>query len=98
MIRTLPFFLAFFIAHISITAQCWEMVWADEFNGTDLDRTVWNTGYGHSWGSLQFNTGRRENVDVSNDTLKVIAREENYEGFNYTSAKLTMHKSLTDNT
>ncbi len=78
----------------------WVLSWADEFNGTSLDETVWtkfNDG-NPSNGELQFYTPRSENIVVSNGTLKLIARRETFTGQgpymtqaetrNYTSGKV----------
>jgi len=78
----------------------WVLSWADEFNGTQLDETVWtkfNDGNPHN-GELQFYTPRSENIQVSDGTLKLIARRETYTGQgpymsqpvtrNYTSGKV----------
>jgi len=71
----------------------WEMVWNDEFDGSGLpNSSKW--GYdvgGHGWGNneLQYYTsGRTENARVGNGVLTIEARKENYEGKNYTSARL----------
>ena len=57
----------------------YELVWSDEFNGTDLDRSVWdyNTG-GGGWGNqeLQYYTDRTENVRVEGGNLVIEARKE----------------------
>lgn len=72
-------------------SQCWNLVWADEFNGSSLDATKWTpqTGAG-GWGNneLQCYTGRTENIQVTDGLLKIIARSEAYSGANYTSARL----------
>lgn len=71
--------------------QCWNLVWADEFNGTSLDVTKWTpqTG-GGGWGNneLQHYTARAENIEVSSGSLKIVARSEVYGGNNYTSARI----------
>ena len=70
------------------------LIWSDEFNtGTAPEPAKWNydIGTGSSgWGNneLQYYTSRAENVNVSNGTLKIIARKEVYSGSNYTSARL----------
>ena len=70
-----------------------KLVWSDEFNYKGLpDTSKWNydTG-GHGWGNneLQFYTANRsENARVENGHLIIEARKENYEGKNYTSARL----------
>ncbi len=69
-------------------------IWSDEFN-TDgsPDSSKWNydigTGSG-GWGNneSQYYTSRSENVKVENGVLKIITKKENYQGSNYTSARL----------
>lgn len=71
-----------FLSIISVSpvfAQCWNLVWTDEFNGTSLDATKWTpqTG-GGGWGNseLQNYTNRVDNIDISGGSLKIIARSE----------------------
>lgn len=74
-----------------VFGQCWNLVWADEFNGTSLDATKWTpqTG-GGGWGNseLENYTARLDNIDVSGGSLKIIARSEVYGGNNYTSGRI----------
>jgi hypothetical protein len=70
------------------------LIWSDEFNtGTAPDPAKWNYDIGtgaSGWGNneLQYYTNRSVNVNISNGTLKIIARKESYSGSNYTSARL----------
>ena len=60
----------------------WVLVWADEFNGNEVDETYWKKffdGNPHN-NELQFYTPREENIVVSDGTLKLIARKETYTG------------------
>lgn len=69
----------------------YELVWSDEFDGTELDSSVWdyNTG-GGGWGNqeLQYYTDRTENVRVEDGNLVIEARKEKYENRNYTSGRI----------
>lgn len=71
----------------------WKLVWSDEFDYTGLpDSTKWTaeTG-GHGWGNneLQYYTSnRKENARVQNGLLTIEAHKEQFEGKNYTSARL----------
>lgn len=74
------------------------ITWGDEFNymGTP-DPKKWNmsTGNGYyGWGNheLQYFTGRSKNVKVEDGKLKIIALNESYSGFNYTSGKIVSNK------
>lgn len=69
----------------------WELVWADEFEASSLNRENWipETGAG-GWGNneRQFYTDRPENVRLENGHLIIEARKESYRGSDYTSARL----------
>lgn len=81
------------IAQTRKPAKKWRLVWADEFNYNGLpDPKKW--GYdvgGHGWGNkeLQFYTEHRlENARVENGLLIIEARRDEWEGHEYTSARL----------
>jgi len=81
--------------HLSISAQnkSNKLVWRDEFNYNGLpDSTKWNYDIGgDGWGNneLQYYTKKRkENCRVQNGKLIIEARKEDFEGKNYTSARL----------
>jgi beta-glucanase (GH16 family) len=79
------------LLHSMATAQCWNLVWADEFNGTAMDGARWDYEIGAGgWGNneLQYYTDRPENTTVSDGTLKIMALSEAYMGADYTSARL----------
>lgn len=69
-----------------------KMVWSDEFSTDGApDSSKW--GYdlgGGGWGNneLEYYTNRQENANVSNGTLKINLIKENYQGSNYTSARI----------
>ena len=67
-------------------------IWSDEFN-TNGSPDAANWGYdlgAGGWGNneSQYYTSRTDNVIVENGVLKIIAKKENYQGSNYTSARL----------
>ncbi len=69
----------------------YELVWHDEFDGAQIDRTNWTFdtgGYGFGNGEAQYYTERPENVRIENGLLVIEARFEKYENSYYTSAKL----------
>ncbi|HOK60005.1 MAG: family 16 glycosylhydrolase [Tenuifilum sp.] len=74
-------------------AQVKVLVWNDEFNYTGLpatDKWGYDVG-GGGWGNneLQYYTNARtENARVENGNLVIEARKEQYEGSEYTSARL----------
>jgi beta-glucanase (GH16 family) len=71
----------------------WEPVWSDEFDKPGLpDPARWSyQAGGHGWGNreLQFYTeGRPENARIEDGTLIIEARREDWQGKQYTSARL----------
>lgn len=75
------------------------LVWSDEFDTPGApDPAKW--GYdigGNGWGNneLQHYTNRSENASVSNGTLKITARRENFSGNTFTSARLLTKNKFT---
>jgi beta-glucanase (GH16 family) len=86
----------FAVAVLSPTGQAlagWQLVWSDEFDGTNVDRGRWTFDIGNGrggWGNkeLQYYTSRPTNVFASNGLLHLVARRENYQGCSYTSTRL----------
>ncbi len=80
-------------------SQSYQLVWSDEFNGTDgsaPDASKWaiQTG-GNGWGNneLEYYTARPQNVQVSGGNLVITAIKEDYTGTDgvtqhYTSARV----------
>lgn len=71
------------------------LVWSDEFNYSGLpDASKWNfdtDGNSSGWGNneLQYYTASRlKNAEVKDGFLYITAHKEDYEGFDYTSARL----------
>lgn len=84
------------LIQVKLLSQCYELVWADEFNYSGLpDSLKWTfeTG-GDGWGNneLQYYTeNRTENARVEDSILIIEARNEDYMGSEYTSARLTTY-------
>ena len=77
-----------------------KLVWADEFSTAGLpDSTKWTQEVGgNGWGNneLQYYTARRtENARVEDGKLIIEARKDNYQGKNYTSARLITRDKTT---
>lgn len=68
----------------------WDLVWYDEFEGTEVDLTKWNfeTG-GHGWGNgeAQYYTNG-DNASVEDGCLIIEARQETIGNNNYTSSRM----------
>lgn len=89
--------------HFQDGPEGYQLVWSDEFDGTEIDRAKWSFDLGDGcdrgeglcgWGNneLQYYTDRPENAFISeNGTLVIRARREipAYQGqYAYTSARL----------
>jgi len=77
-------------------AQNWTLVWMDEFeqpDGSSPDSSKWGfdvgTGSG-GWGNNQqeYDTARTNNARIQSGQLVIEARQENYMGRSYTSARM----------
>jgi PKD repeat protein len=69
------------------------LFWADEFdkNGApDPGKWGYDIGNNNGWGNneLEYYTNRSDNVVVSNGTLKINLKKEDYSGFGYTSGRI----------
>ncbi len=80
-----------------LSAQNWNLVWSDEFNGTSLNAANWqyDTGTGseiglNGWGNneLQYYRDGANNLTVQAGFLSIIAKEESFGGEEYTSARI----------
>jgi beta-glucanase (GH16 family) len=72
-------------------SQGWNLVWSDEFNGTSIDPKNWKFDKGgNGWGNveLEYYTDRPENARIENGMLVIEARQEDYQGLGYTSARM----------
>lgn len=68
------------------------LIWAEEFDyDGDPDSDKWSieTGNGDwGWGNGEIQYYKNQNINVSDGTLKIKAKRENYGGFNYTSGRM----------
>ncbi len=83
------------MAVLPLKAQEWELVWSDEFDGTELDISKWScqtgtgTEYGlQDWGNNEEQYYREENVKVEEGHLVITARRQSYGGKGYTSGRI----------
>jgi beta-glucanase (GH16 family) len=93
-ILTYVFFLL--IGGIRLMAQCPNIIWEDNFDGTTLDETKWNIQLGDGcaigncgWGNNELQYYQAENVEISQGYLQIIARKEVAGNKSYTSARIT---------
>jgi len=69
----------------------WNIVWDDEFNGTNIDTNTWTYDLGAGgWGNneLEYYTSRTNNAYVSGGLLHIVAQQESYGGQSFTSARM----------
>lgn len=71
------------------------LIWSDEFNGSELDENKWEVQLGtgasvglSQWGNNEQQFYRRENITVENGFLRIRAQRENFQGMDYTSARI----------
>ena len=96
--------LFFLLVTLWLPAQTWTLSWSDEFNGTAIDNNKWGydigTGaaqglWGWGNGELQYYTDDNDNADVINGNLVITARQENFAGSNYTSARMVTRNKFS---
>ncbi|KXX69552.1 family 16 glycosylhydrolase [Flammeovirga sp. SJP92] len=76
---------------ITVPERAYELVWQDEFDGDELNLDNWTyevNGWGGGNQELQYYTDRPENIRVKDGILTIEARKEQYEGREYTSARI----------
>ena len=67
------------------------LIWSDEFNGNELDDDNWSYNIGDGgWGNneYQYYTNSIDNVRVTNGSLRIVARKEQYKNALYTSGRI----------
>ena len=87
-ILTFIFTLACFFSYSQ-----YQIIWSDEFNGSNLDSNKWNYDIGQGvwgWGNneLQYYTNDSSNIRVDTGYLHITAKQENMGTANYTSARI----------
>lgn len=74
----------------------WNIVWSDEFNGTSINPQTWTYDIGNNsgWGNneLEYYTSLSQNSYVSNGLLHIVALNQSYDGFSYTSARMKTYQ------
>ncbi|SDL36230.1 Por secretion system C-terminal sorting domain-containing protein [Catalinimonas alkaloidigena] len=79
-----------------LAAQDYQLVWADEFDADTVDQTKWSfqlgdgtdVGLPAGWGNNELEYYRAENATVADGMLTITAKQESFEGYDYTSARL----------
>lgn len=71
-----------------------ERVWEDEFSNNSINTAFWNFDIGNGcpnlcgWGNNELEYYKQENAWISDGVLVIEARNEYFNGYNYTSARL----------
>ncbi|NMM47720.1 carbohydrate-binding protein [Marinigracilibium pacificum] len=85
--------MAFILLHLTTNAQT--LLWSDEFNGNQLDESLWTYAIGDGcdqaicgWGNQELQTYTDNNTSIENGRLVITARRENVNGKEFTSARL----------
>lgn len=77
-----------------LTYEGYRLVWHDEFDGSEVNPDYWvfetGTGCPHlcGWGNNELQYYRQQNAWVSDGVLTIEARQESFQGSNYTSARM----------
>ncbi|MEM7081713.1 MAG: family 16 glycosylhydrolase [Pseudomonadota bacterium] len=71
------------------------LVWADEFDGTELDQTKWSYMIGNGqlygipgWGNNELQYYTSVNDTVADGVLTITAKNDGFAGYNYTSTRI----------
>lgn len=67
------------------------LVWSDEFDGTSLNEDYWTFEIGNGnngWGNEELQFYRRENTFLNDGHLVIQARNQVFNGFDYTSSRI----------
>jgi beta-glucanase (GH16 family) len=84
-----------------VWGQSYQLVWEEEFDGTQLDPAKWEAQVGDGcpqlcgWGNNELQYYRAENATVADGVLTITALEETFGGYDYTSARIRT-KNLGD--
>ncbi|MEM6645343.1 MAG: family 16 glycosylhydrolase [Bacteroidota bacterium] len=82
-------FLGVLLPAAALAQVTYELVWAEEFDGPEIDRNTWNFWDGTAFNNeLQYYTDRAENAFIEDGVLHIVGQTENFGGQQYTSARL----------
>jgi beta-glucanase (GH16 family) len=66
------------------------LVWSEEFDSKTIDKDTWVFWEGPAYNNeLQYYTSRPENSYIEDGKLHLVAQRENFEGYEYTSARIS---------
>lgn len=78
----------------------WKLAWADEFNGTEINKDWWTHEIGNGdngWGNneMEYYTDAPENSRIEDGSLVIEARGDSWNGIKYTSARMVTKGNKT---
>ena len=76
-----------------IPAQDRQLVWSDEFDGPSIDQTIWAFESGPANDNIHYYTDRLKNARIVDGKLQLVAQEETFNGYPYTSAQIRSERS-----
>ncbi|MBW8000888.1 MAG: family 16 glycosylhydrolase [Planctomycetes bacterium] len=89
------------ISTVCFAGGGYKLVWEDQFDGDKINHENWGHmigdgalyGIPDGWGNheLQYYTERKENSYIEDGKLVLAAKKEDYQGMNYTSARVVSH-------
>lgn len=102
MMRVLAFAMAIFVAS-NMSAQCDQLFWADEFDGSQLNTSNWTPEIGNGcpslcgWGNneWQYYTDSPDNIIIEDGLLKIRAVHSPGADLEYTSARLITKENIS---
>jgi beta-glucanase (GH16 family) len=81
--------LGLLLASAMAHADGWKLAWSDEFNGPEIDASIWGYEIGYKRNQeLQYYSNRRENARIDSGHLLIRALKDDWQGHDYTSASL----------
>lgn len=90
LLISIPLLFSFCSDMVNTDEPFYDLVWSDEFEGTDLDFNIWKPWIGPAYNNeLQYYTDRKENIFLQDGKLHLQAQRENYNGYRYTSARIS---------
>jgi beta-glucanase (GH16 family) len=85
----LRFLSGVLLAFAFVRADGWKLAWSEEFNGPEIDASVWGYEIGYKRNQeLQYYSNRRENARIDSGHLLIRALKDDWQGHDYTSASL----------
>jgi beta-glucanase (GH16 family) len=73
----------------------WNLAWADEFDSTALNTSIWNYTDAQSTVNSELEYYRPQNVSVANGNLVITTNRESYNGASFTSGKIDSYNKYS---